>query len=71
MSFALLFAGMVFGFVMSSVMFLQKIWDLRDRLYNEKYRAKFYKRELEKARQQTIEWKTVCGSFNRHMVNKQ
>ena len=61
MSFALVFVGVVMGFAMAVIMFVRKIWDLQDRLAEEKHTSKFYKRECEKAVRQIVEWEAVTG----------
>ena len=42
----MLFAGVILGFVLSSVLFIQKIWREQDKAEEWKSRAEFYKKEL-------------------------
>lgn len=61
-----LFCGALLGFVMSSVLFIQKIWRLQDKLAEARHRAKFYKRECENLTRQQAEWEIAskCDSSN-------
>ena len=59
----MLFVGAIFGFVLSSVMFMQKIWRTEERAKEWKARAQFYKRECVKAMSEAEEWKEArCDS---------
>lgn len=51
MSVELLLIGVIFGFILSSVLFIQKIWREEDKRVEWESRAKFYKREYLKAMQ--------------------
>ena len=59
----LLVAGFVLGFVMSFILFMQKVWRLEDRINGWKSRARFYKKECIKAMRENEEWtEAKCGS---------
>ncbi len=60
----LLVCGVVLGFVMSYFVFTRKIWELQDRLTDERRKVKFYRRKLSEKSKQLAEWETVtkCGS---------
>lgn len=62
----MMICGIALGFVLSSVLFINKVWRLQDRLSEEKHKARFYKRECEKMCRQVAEWETVskCDSYD-------
>ena len=57
---ALITCGVALGFVLSSVLFMQKVWRLQDALNEAKHKAKFYKNECGNLTRQIAEWETVC-----------
>lgn len=57
----LLIGGIILGFVLSCVCFMQKIWRLEDRAREYKSRARFYKAELDRELRNRAEWESVCG----------
>ena len=61
---ALLICGVVLGFVLSSALFIQKIWSLQDKAEHYKFKAKFYMNECKEKNRQLAEWETVseCGA---------
>ena len=66
----LLFGGLVLGFVLSTALFIQKIWSLQERLAEEKFKAKFYREKCVKQSKEKIEWERAKldaqrGSYSR------
>ena len=59
---AVLFCGVLLGFVLSTILFIQKIWDLQDKADYYKTRAKFYEEESVKQYRSRKEWEVCEGS---------
>ena len=56
---ALMTCGIALGFVLAFALFVQKIWNLKDRLDEERFKAKYYRKECEKLARQVAEWETA------------
>lgn len=56
---AVLFCGVLLGFVLSTVLFINKVWSLQDKADHYKAKAKFLEEECVKQYRSRKEWE-VC-----------
>ena len=56
---ALLFCGIALGFVLSTALFIQKIWQLRDEVEYYRARARVAERMLKDERKDRMEWAKI------------
>lgn len=59
---AVLFCGVALGFVLSTALFIQKIWSANDKAEYYKERAEFFKNEAVKEHKARREWEVCEGS---------
>lgn len=67
---AVLFCGIALGFVLSSALFIQKIWSMRDRLDEARARERFYKNECLRQQKDKIEWEQAQNGAQQSLSRK-
>lgn len=67
---AVLFCGIALGFVLSTALFIQKIWSMRDRLDEARARERFYKNECLRQQRENVEWEQAQNGAQQSLSRK-
>jgi len=59
---AVLFCGVLLGFVLATTLFITKVWSLQDKADYYRAKAKFFEKECERQFRSRKEWEVCEGS---------